>query len=386
MTGHYTLWGTPHSLYTGKARSYLIKKQIAFVELTVSDPYFSNEVVPKVGHWVAPVVQSPEGKLIQDCTAIIDHVEARHAEVALTPAGPVQQVIAQFFDAFGSNYLLPAAMHYRWSFRAEQELFLRTEFARAIPTSLPYEQRLQTAGQLMDKFAGFLPNLGVQPEFFAAIEQAYVDLLDVLELHFQAYPYLLGGRPSVADFGMMAPLYAHLARDPVPAMLIRTRAPNVARWTERMNVAAIEDHDYADPGGAFPADDAIPETLVAVLKLAFALWNPGLTADAAQFDAWLAGLTDPAAGTLVSHDGARQVHPHVGMVAYDWRGVTMRRASHVHSLWHLARAQAAADTLQGDAAARLAALLESTGGTALMARRTARPIIRENNVLVLGQR
>lgn len=31
-TGHYTLWGTPHSLFTGKMRSYLIKKQVPYVE------------------------------------------------------------------------------------------------------------------------------------------------------------------------------------------------------------------------------------------------------------------------------------------------------------------------------------------------------------------
>ena len=38
--GRYTLWGTPHSLYTGKARSYLIKKQIAFDEVMSSDQRF----------------------------------------------------------------------------------------------------------------------------------------------------------------------------------------------------------------------------------------------------------------------------------------------------------------------------------------------------------
>ena len=62
---------------------------------------------------------------------------------------------------------------------------------------------------------------------------------------------------------------------------------------------------------------------------------------------------------------------------------TIRRASHVHSLWHLARAQARAAQLQGDDAARLAALLERTGGTALMALRPQRAMRREANVLML---
>ena len=41
------------------------------------------------------------------------------------------------------------------------------------------------------------------------------------------YPYLLGGRPSIADFGFMAPLFAHLGRDPVPAALAATFAASL---------------------------------------------------------------------------------------------------------------------------------------------------------------
>ncbi len=383
-TGHYILWGLPHSLYAGKARSYLIKKRVPYQELMASDPRFMGEIVPQIGHMVIPVLETPAGELIQDTTDIIDHIEARHGEVVLEPEGPVQRVVAHLLDAFGSNYLLPIAMHYRWSYRAEQELFLQAEFARAVPVSLPYEQRLAAAQMVMARFNGMLPPLGVEPATIPALESAFLELLDVLEAHFRLHPYLLGGRPSLADFGMMAPLYAHLARDPVPAMLMRTRAPSVARWTERMNSAEIVDTDYADTSGAYPANDAIPESLAAVLKVAFAQWAPGLAADAAQFDAWLDALPDPAPGTLVSQDGKRQVHPHVGRISYTWRGVTMQRASHVHSLWHLSRAQAMADALQGEDRARLASLLESTGGTAVMATRTARPITRENNVLVLG--
>lgn len=381
--GRYTLWGTPNSLYTGKARSYLIKKGLPFDERMASDPRFMSEIVPQIGHFVIPVILSPEGSLVQDTTAIIDHCEARHAEPPMNPAGGVQDVVAHLLDAFGSNYLLPLAMHYRWSYRDRQELFITAEFARAVPVGMPYEQRLATASALMGRFAGFLPNLGVFEETIPTLEDSYAELLAVLEAHFRAHPYLLGGRPSLADFGMMAPLYAHLARDPVPGLLMRTTAPNVARWTERMNTAAIPDTDYADPGGDYPPGDAIVPTLEAVLKVVFAHWGPGLAADAARFDAWVAGLDDPAPGTLVSHDGARQVHPHVGKVEYAWRGITMRRKSHPHSLWHFARAQAAAAALTGEDAARLTGLLDSTGGHEMMAIRTCRPIGRVNNVLVL---
>lgn len=382
--GHHVLWGTPHSLYTGKARSYLIKKQIPFEERMPGDPRFLGDIVAAIGHMVIPVLETADGQLVQDTSAIIDHLEAQYPEPVVTPAAGVQPVIAAVLDAFGSNYLLPLAMHYRWTYRAQQETFLRAEFARAVPASLPYEHRLAMAEAIMNRFNGFLPNLGVTEAVIPAMEASYRELLAVLEAHFRLHPYLLGGRPSLADFGLIAPLCAHLARDPVPAQLMRTEAPSVARWTERMNNPAIADSDYADTSASYPAGDAIPPSLEDVLRVAFAHWGPGLAADAAQFDRWLAGLADPAPGTLVSHDGQRQVHPHVGRVRYAWRGVTIERASQPHSLWHLARAQALAAALPPAEAAALAALLERTGGAEIMAIRTARPIARRENVLVLA--
>jgi glutathione S-transferase len=380
---YYTMWATPHSLYAGKLRSYLIKKQVPYREMIAADPRFLGEVIGKIGHSVIPVVETPEGELLQDTTAITDHLEAHFDNPDLVPSGPLQKIAALFLDAFGSNYMLPLAMHYRWSYRDQQELFLRTEFARAVP-HMDHAARLEVAGKVMTRFAGFLPNLGVRTEVIPAMEESYRELLGVLELHFQQHPYLLGGRASLADFGMMAPLFAHLARDPVPALLMKTTAPSVFRWTERMNSPAMADSDYPHEPNGFPLDDSLPETLIPVLACAMAHWTPGLRADAESFDRWLASLDEPRSGTLVSHDSKRQVHPHVGRISYAWRGVTMERASHPHSLWHVARAQRAGAALTGADAARLAALLEQIGGTELFALSTDHAIDRRNNVLVLA--
>lgn len=73
----------------------------------------------------------------------------------------------------------------------------------------------------MDYVNGFLTALGVTTATLATIEPAYLELLDTLDIHFQHYPYVLGGRPSIADCGLMAALNGHLARDPVPANRVR---------------------------------------------------------------------------------------------------------------------------------------------------------------------
>lgn len=81
-----------------------------------------------VGQFVVPVLESDNGEIIQDSGDIIDFLENRHAEPLLNPQTPVRQfTLSLIFDVFGSEYLLPLAMHYRWSYRGEQETFLVPE-------------------------------------------------------------------------------------------------------------------------------------------------------------------------------------------------------------------------------------------------------------------
>ena len=377
----YTLWGSAHSLYTGKARSYLIKKGRPFRERYPSDPEFASRILPAVGHFVVPVLETDNGEIIQDSGDIIDFLEQRHAEPLLEPQSPVQQWVSLIFDAFGSEYLLPLAMHYRWSYRDGQETFLRAEFGRAMVAGTNRSARRESAARTMEFFAGFLPNLGVFSEVVAAMEDSYLALIDALDNHFQHHPYLLGGRPCRGDFGMMAPLFAHLGRDPVPAMLMKTKAPNLFRWTERMNSVPISDGEYPGYGEDYWGQDTVPETLIAVLKIAFADWTPGLKADADCFNAWAAYKK---AGDVVSKSGEPQIHPNVGKVEYPWRGVTMKRGSAPHMLWMFATAQELAANSAGEAGERLNALIEQVGGQEAMKLSLAKRIMRDKNMLVLA--
>jgi glutathione S-transferase len=380
----YTLWGAPHSFYTGKIRAYLVKKGVAFRELHPTHPDFSSRVVPAVGLVVVPILEAPDGQLIQDTSDMIDHLEARWPRPLMIPEAPVQRAVAWLLEAFGSEGLLPAGMSYRWTYRAQQEDFLRAEFGR-IAYAGPDRRAQRAAGeQLMNYFNDFLPSLGVTPETLSTVEAACLELLDVLDVHFQQHPYLMGGRPSIADVGFMAPLYAHLARDPVPATLMKTVAPNVCRWTERMNAAAIVDGEFHDRPASYPPGDAIPATLLPVLDLMFRDWGAELLANAAHYNAWVDGHRDLPAGHLVSANGARKVHPTLGALEYPWRGCTVHRASAPHGLWHFDKAASHARALEGEALARFTALVKQTGGEQVMSIRLARPLRRENHVLVLG--
>jgi glutathione S-transferase len=383
-SGRYRLWGSPHSLYTGKIRSYLIKKGVPYRELTPNDPRFGSVVVPSVRHMVLPVLEAADGRMLQDTTDMIDFIEARHAAPAMIPPTPVQRVVAWLVGAYGSEGLLPVAMHYRWSYRAQQEEFLCTEFGRPLYNGPDRAARRAAGARLMAYFSSFLPTLGIYPETIPAVEASYREFLDALDAHFQCHPYVLGGHPSIADFGLMAPLYAHLARDPVPATLMKNVAPNVFRWTERMNLPGIADGEFPAAPEAYPGGDAIPESLEPVLRLIFQDWGPELAANTALYNDWVTRDPGLPAGHMVSAGGERKVHPTLGAIEYEWRGCKLRRASAPQTLWHFERAAALARALEGDARGRFEALLARTGGEQVMATRLARQMKREDYVLVLA--
>ena len=381
--GTYTLWGGPLSLYSGKARAYLIKKRIPYRELYPSHPDFPRRIMPAIGLFVVPVLEAPDGTIVQDTTDIIEYLDARHPEPNLVPESKLQEAVAWLVSAFASEGLLQAAMHYRWWYRKEQESFLTAEFARILsPAGGPEARRMQ-ATAVMQQMNDYLGYLGVTAETVPAVESSYEALLGILDEHFARHPYVLGGRPSIADFGLMAPLFAHLSRDPHPSHLMKLRAPNVYRWTERMNLAQIRDGEFWDQEETYPAGDELPPTLVPLLEHIFSDWGPELAAYVRRFNEWIANEPSLPPGHLVSGSGERRVHPSLGEVTYELRGRTFRRQCAVQAVWHFEQAAARARALKGAAADRWRDLLEATGGTAMMGLHPARGMRRSRSVLCL---
>ena len=382
----FILWGTPHSLYTGKARSCLIKKGLAFVERCPSHPDYKVRVRPAVGLVTFPVLETPEGQFIQDSTDIVtylDSLDTPSSDTFMTPFTPVQRVVARLIDGFGLEGMLQAAMHYRWSYRDEQELFLQTEFGRGLYAGEDREARRNAGKRVMDFFSSSLPALGITNATVPAIEAAYEELLEALDVHFQSYPYVMGWRVSIADLGLIAPMYAHLGRDPYPTALMKKRAPNVARWVERMQLPNTPDGEYAPYVADWLSDDAIPNTLEPVLALVFKDWGPQLGADIASYQQWLDAHPQMQAGDLINANDKHMVHPTLGMVSFVWRGVQVQRASAVHGLWLFQTAQDTALAMSSDAGQNLAGLLKRTGGQEVMALCLPRAMERRNNLLVL---
>ena len=369
------LFGMPGSLYTARARSYLIKQRIDFEEAIPADPAWPA-ITQAIGRWIIPVLVLPDGQMIQDGVAIIDHYEAQGVRRSAYPETPVHRAVAHLFELYGAEGMLRPAMHYRWSFDADNLAFLRRDFMSGLMPAATGDAEeaifLGASGRMRKAAASF----GVSEATAPAIEASYLAFLGLLDAHLADYPYLLGGRPTIGDYGLIGPLYAHLARDPVPAAIMKSDFFHVWRWTERMNAAQALLGGHAARGEALIDDDGVPETLKALMRFVADDFLPELAAHVAFANDWLAERPDLVAGTNgLDNPGARGI----GMASFEWRGHALSTAVLPYRFWMLDRVQAAV-------ADEARPLFEEAGLGPLLALRTDRPVERRGNLEVWGDR
>lgn len=257
----YTLYGWHLSYFSGKTRAYLNYKQIPYVEKAVDAFTLMKRIPDKTGASVMPVVVCPDGEWLQDTTHIMELLEQRVPDRPVVPSSPRQRIAAEMLEAWADEWWIPVAMHYRWSYPENHQLF-RREAGRALLPWAPGVLRNRLADFAANKMRGYLPGVGVTPDQTAVLESWTASMLDALENHLDQHDYLFGAAPTVADFALVGPLYGHLGRDPYPLRMLIEPRPRVRDWIHRV-------HSGKTASGNYLADDQIPETLNPLLHSVF---------------------------------------------------------------------------------------------------------------------
>lgn len=347
MSGTYVFYGWHLSLYSGKTRAYLRYKQVPHVEKPPR-AWTMRTIREQTGATVMPVVVTPEGEWLQDTSFIMDRLEQRFAQAPVLPATPRQRIAALLLEAWGDEFWLPSAMHYRWSFPENYALFENDAGGQLMPFA-PRFIRKRLAATVAGQMRSFLPGLGVNPQQARVIEAWTEAQLDLLDAHFAQHPYLLGKRPSYGDFGLIGPLYAHLGRDPYPKRTLIAPRKHLAAWVARMQLPE-------NPlGGEFLAGDAIPETLKPVFESLFAEFWPNLAAIQAE--------VTRALPTLPAGRGFRRA---LGEVEFPMGAQRYRRLATPFSLWMAQRALDAYRELDAGGRASVEGWLAGVGGAGAM--------------------
>lgn len=375
--GKYILWGASWSLYTAKVRPYLIKKGIAYVELNPSHPHYNEKILPHVGHFTVPVLETPDGEIIADSSEIMEFLEPRFPDLPMLPEDKVLSALAQLIHSYGSEGLTKPAMYLRWNTTLENRLFARNEFLRTVATP-------EEADAFAVAMRGFLPILGVGLDHGVdvAIEASTDRLYDTLNAHFLEYPYLLGGVPSYADYGMMGALYAHHGRDVASNNAMKVRAPALYRWIETMSRAPVVDQEVWHVPQNFFSVDELPDTLIALLKLIAEDYVPEIRATMDLYFDWL-DADARNAGAIVDVEGLKRNHQVLGEIEHVQGGVPIKRIALLDSVSHHLRFQALTDQMSSSEKAQLDGILKDVGAQGFADIHLKRDMKRHDHAYVL---
>lgn len=311
----YRLFSWELSYFSGKVRAYMRWKERlgglpqGFEDILATNDLLAGLLLPATGTMAVPQLQKPDGTFLQDSSEIIDEIERAHPTPAVAPdpiKSPRQCLAVWIIELLADEWMLPLGFWERWrhtlpDVSANHARYNALQWGSGDSQTKNARERLAAGENLFEVLFGLshartrpigtyagAQALGVTPQTEGAWDLSMVRILEVLDNHFAEHDFCLGGQPTLADFALMAPLYPHLYRDPVPGYFLRTHFPFIADWVDRTNhTNALSARTYdqkiyrlgedgelqAEPatsdGGLILPDDQVPETLLPLLGIFF---------------------------------------------------------------------------------------------------------------------
>ena len=183
-------------------------------------------------------------------------------------------------------------------------------------------------------------------------------MLDLLDAHFAAQPFLLGGHPTLADYGLVGTMYGHLGRDPWPAREMIAPRKRLRAWIDRM-AAPHADNTAAHGGpdfGPLLADDALAETLAPILRILFA-----------EFTSMIEGVNQQVRAVANKFPAGKPLPRSLGDVVIPTGAGVIKRAALPFMLWKAQRVLDVYRALSVADQAKVARWVGDFGGEAFLA-------------------
>lgn len=244
------LLGAPGSPYTRKMLALLRYRRIAHRTIWGSH---MNPVpgypAPKVK--LLPTVYFGEGEAreaVVDSTPIIRRLEADHPERSVIPEDELLRFLDTLIEDFADEWMTKAMFHYRWHYSEDA--------ANAGPLLIFWQDPCypdDVAGPMADGFArrqiDRLYVVGSNDVTAPIIEASYQRLVGILDRIVQRQGFVLGTRPSAADFAIYGQLTQLGIVDPTPARIMAQSSPRLRAWIDRVeDLSGHHDGAWLDHG------------------------------------------------------------------------------------------------------------------------------------------
>ena len=224
-----TLYGPEVSYFTGKLESVIRYLELPYTRVAEGPA----QLAKRTGVAQVPGLQLADGRWMTDSTPIIAWLDERYPDTPVIPRDPVLAFFSRLMEDYADEWLWRPAMHYRWDYPEGAHHLSRVlvdEVGRGIPfPEFAKRHLIRTRQRTL-----FTRGDGITSATWDHVEKIYLDSLQHLTAIFEKRPYLLGTRPSLADFGLFGPMFRHFAMDPPSARIMRETAPAVYEWTARV--------------------------------------------------------------------------------------------------------------------------------------------------------
>ena len=279
-TDPIALRGAPGSPYTRKMLAVLRFRRIPYRFLV--GLWARDEGLPKPRVDLLPTFyfDSHEGvEAIVDSTPIIRRLEDEYLGRSVIPDDASLAFLGYLIEDYADEWLTKAMFHYRWQYEADialaGEILPRWRDLTASASEIG-----PRAEAVRERQIGRLYVVGSSDVTGSVIEKSYRRFLSIFDGHIGNGPFLFGGRPSAADFGLFGQLTQLATFDPTPRDLTAQAAPRVLAW-----VQTVEDLSGLEPAETdWVARHEVPETLKALLVEVGRTYVPVMLANARAID------------------------------------------------------------------------------------------------------
>jgi len=217
------------SPFSDKAQAIFRYKGIPFERIENNPKVSAELLVPRTGRHLVPGLIKPDGSGLGDSSRIAEYADRLRPDPPLLPREPRLEFLTYLLEDFFDEWLTKVMFCLRWTFPADGER-AATTLARLMTTPESSEEQLREIlpKRLRKQMHSLIGGEQNAPFF----EQEFQRIYETLDAHFAAHRYLLGPRPTLADFALWGQS-KQLLDDPTAGGWMRRDYPHAARWVER---------------------------------------------------------------------------------------------------------------------------------------------------------
>ena len=269
--------GAPGSPYTRKMLAYLRYRGIRY-EILIGD-HAKSLGMPDAKVGLLPTFYLPgdDGQIeaVVDSTPLIRRLEQEFSGKEALPSHPVLGFLNYLIEDFADEWLTKSMFHYRWYYDDDIDM---------AGTILPMWTGIQASSDQLKDMKHYVANRQISRLYVVGsndltapvIEASYVRFLSILDRLIEKQLFVLGSRPSSADFAIYAQLTQLAKFDPTPAKICLERAPRVLAWTD------LVDDLSGNPGSedGWLSEEDLKQSLRELLEEIGKVYVPALLANA----------------------------------------------------------------------------------------------------------